>query len=122
MAHDIRANGDDDISASYKWRSKAGSGEMYFQSQDAHAPLQDGSLEQFIAEHYWGYAAQRDGGCMGYEVAHPSWRVWQARQAGFSGKVKELCGQKFVAVLCGDPASAFLAEGSAVTGMRGRRL
>lgn len=37
-----------------------------------------GSEAEFITEHYWGYTAQRDGGCKEYQVAHPRWRVWAA--------------------------------------------
>jgi hypothetical protein len=29
----------------------------------------------FITEHYWGYARQRDGGTVEYQVEHPQWRV-----------------------------------------------
>jgi len=34
-----------------------------------------GSEAEFVTEHYWGYTAQRDGGCKEYQVAHPPWRV-----------------------------------------------
>lgn len=84
--------------------------------------LVEGSEEQFIAEHYWGYAAQRDGRTMEYRVDHPSWRVWTARNAAFSGDMEELYGAELAALLRNPPSSAFLAEGSAVTVYRGRRL
>jgi hypothetical protein len=35
----------------------------------------NGSHEEFIAEHYWGYTAQRDASTVEYRVTHPSWRV-----------------------------------------------
>ena len=81
-----------------------------------------GSEEQFITEHYWGYAAQRDGGCIEYQVAHPSWRVWSSQDARFEGDIKELYGKDLAAVLEKKPISAFLAEGSEVTVYQGRRL
>ena len=81
-----------------------------------------GSHEQFITEHYWGYAAQPDGGCVEYRVTHPAWSVWSARRAEFEGEVEGLYGKDMAAVLRGESSSAFLAEGSAVTVMRGRRL
>jgi uncharacterized protein len=122
MAHDIRDTEDDGIAASYRWRSSGKWSEMRLESQGNPEPLQDGSEEQFIAEHYWGYAAQPDGGCVEYQVTHPSWRVWQARHAEFNGDVGALYGSEFAAVLRENPVSAFLADGSAVTVMRGRRL
>jgi len=122
MAHDIHTTDENGIAASYRWRSGGVWSEIGFESKGSPMALQEGSQEQFISEHYWGYAAQRDGGCIEYEVEHLSWRVWQAKDAGFRGDVDELYGRQFAQVLGGKPTSAFLAEGSAVTVMRGRRL
>jgi uncharacterized protein YqjF (DUF2071 family) len=122
MVHDIRTTDHDGIAAAYRWQHRRSWSEMRFESQGNPEPLLDGSEEQFIAEHYWGYAAQPDRSCVEYKVTHPSWSVWQARLAKFNGNVEELYGREFAAVLSRDPDSAFLAEGSAVTVMRGRRL
>ncbi|HEV3207699.1 MAG TPA: DUF2071 domain-containing protein [Terriglobales bacterium] len=88
---------------------------------DAELP-EVGSEEQFITEHYWGYAAQRDGGCIEYQVAHPPWKVWSSQDARFEGDIKELYGKDLAAVLEKKPTSAFLAEGSEVTVYKGGRL
>jgi len=48
--------------------------------------------------------------------------VWAAHRANFEGDVEELYGKELALVLRRAPASAFLADGSAVTVMRGRRL
>ena len=90
-------------------------------SGDARYPA-SGSEEEFITEHYWGYAAQRDGGCVEYRVEHPQWRVWKATQARFECQVQELYGAEFAAALNQPPCSAFVAEGSPVTVHRGVRL
>lgn len=82
----------------------------------------DGSLSQFITEHYWGYAAQRDGGCVEYEVQHPRWRVREASRAEFFGEAVRYYGPQFAAILRNPPDSAFLADGSAVTVFRGVRI
>ena len=80
------------------------------------------SLDEFITEHYWGYAAQRDGGCVEYQVEHPRWRVWTASNATFDGDLAELYGAQFVSALSTPPTSAFVAEGSAVTVFKGQRI
>lgn len=85
-------------------------------------PVAEGSLEQFIAEHYWGYCAQPDGHTMEYEVTHPSWRVWDVASAEFSGDAAALYGAEFAAILNRRPHSAFLAEGSPVTVYTGTKL
>jgi uncharacterized protein len=83
---------------------------------------QTGSEEQFITEHYWGYARQQNNRSIEYQVAHPSWKVWNTRDARFDGDMEKLYGKDFATILKQAPASAFLAEGSEVTVFRGRTL
>jgi hypothetical protein len=81
-----------------------------------------GSEEEFITEHYWGYAAQSDGGCMEYQVEHPPWRVWQVSQHSLQCNVKTLYGEKYADALQGKASSAFVAEGSPVIVRKGVKL
>jgi hypothetical protein len=81
-----------------------------------------GTLEAFIAEHYLGYARQRDGCCLEYRVEHPPWRVWRVAEASLDCDATALYGPQFVARLSAPPASAFLAEGSPVTVYRGQGI
>ena len=83
------------------------------------SPLSPGSDAEFITEHYWGYARQRDGSTIEYRVDHPSWRVWNADQSHFAGDVRGLYGPEFAPVLAGSPSSAFVTEGSAIIVQRG---
>jgi uncharacterized protein YqjF (DUF2071 family) len=89
--------------------------------RDSFLP-KDGSFEAFITEHYWGYARQRDGGTLEYQVEHPQWRVWTAGEAEFHCDVEALYGKAFAPFLTVTPASAFLADGSAVSVYPGLRL
>lgn len=75
----------------------------------------EGSLSQFITEHYWGYTTQKGGRSLEYEVQHPPWRVWNAKQASFSGNAEGLYGAEIAQILKREPDSAFLAQGSSVT-------
>jgi hypothetical protein len=106
----------------YGWKMKRGWNKLTLSTTGEPALPQEGSEEQFITEHYWGYAAQRDGGCVEYRVEHPSWRVWIAPDAKFAGDMEELYGSELAAALKTRPASAFLAEGSEVTVRKGSRL
>lgn len=76
----------------------------------------------FITEHYWGYTAQRDGGCKEYEVRHQPWRVWRAAECSLDCDAATLYGPGFAECLAAAPRSAFLAEGSAVTVYAGARI
>jgi len=86
------------------------------------SPSSTGHPEQFITEHYWGYARQRDGSTMEYQVEHPRWQVWTAHSAVLDCDVAEFYGKSFVPFLCSPPASAFLATGSSVTVFKGLKL
>jgi hypothetical protein len=81
-----------------------------------------GEEPEFITEHYWGYAAQKDGGTLEYRVAHPTWRVWQAESTVFECDVAALYGEAFAEHLAKEPSSAFLAEGSDVEVFQGVRI
>jgi uncharacterized protein YqjF (DUF2071 family) len=84
--------------------------------------LKEGSQEEFITEHYWGYTPQRDGSTLEYRVDHPRWRVWNADGASLDCDAELLYGGPIAGVLGGSPSSSFLAEGSDVRVFRGRKL
>lgn len=79
----------------------------------------DQSQETFVKEHYWGYVAQPGGSTLEYRVEHPPWRIWRATASHLDCDVAALYGAEFAEALSGPPASAFLAEGSAVSIHRG---
>jgi uncharacterized protein YqjF (DUF2071 family) len=106
----------------YGWRSSVGWSRINIRAKESPELPREGSQEQFITEHFWGYSAQADGTTVEYRVAHPRWRVWSGLDATFEGDVTELYGQKLAAILAGTPASAFLAEGSEVTVFRGQKI
>lgn len=82
----------------------------------------EGSQEEFITEHYWGYTAQPDGGCLEYRVEHPKWRLWKLAEVVVNCEAEQIYGAHFQVPLRSKPASAFLAEGSGVSVFRGRKI
>jgi uncharacterized protein YqjF (DUF2071 family) len=82
----------------------------------------EGSEEEFITEHYWGYTAQRDGSTLEYQVEHPRWHVWEASNVEFTCGVAALYGQEFVPFLNRTPSSCFVADGSEIVVRRGMPL
>jgi hypothetical protein len=80
------------------------------------------SQAAFITEHYWGYTRQRDGSTLEYRVDHPRWPLWVPTSWSLEGPLDRLYGREFAEVLASPPASAFVAEGSAVSVYGGVRL
>ena len=117
MSHRIEAS-----NAEYAWRLGSGPCVMKIETAGESFLPPEGSLSQFITEHYWGYASQKGGGCLEYEVQHPPWVVWNAKSASFSGDVDALYGAQFAQILKREPDSAFLAKGSPVTVFKGTRI
>jgi uncharacterized protein YqjF (DUF2071 family) len=123
MSHRIESSaGGEPVAAEYTWRSGRERFRMRIETEGAGFIPADGSEEQFITEHYWGYAAQPGGACLEYEVQHPVWQVWRAKQAVFAGDAALLYGTEIAQVLRHAPDSAFLALGSPVTVFSGTRI
>ncbi len=106
----------------YGWRHRGQWNMLRGTLSGAPELAKEGSLEQFITEHYWGYARQRNGGSVEYEVAHPRWRVWPAATSEFKCDVPRIYGDAFVNCLSAPPQSAFVADGSEVELYRGTKL
>lgn len=125
MRHSLTLAGESlqpDSEVSYGWRKAGRWNELRVKISGESQTLTTGSEAEFITEHYWGYAAQQDGGCMQYQVEHPPWRVWQVSEARLDCDVEAIYGAKFVEALTGKPSSAFVAEGSPIIVRRGVRI
>ena len=114
MSHRIESAGEEIKSAAYFWQFGGRENFLKIITRGQPQPLVEGSLQQFITEHYWGYARQRNGSTMEYLVEHPPWRVWEAEAAELHCDVAGLYGPNFCEFLNQPVASAFLADGSAI--------
>jgi uncharacterized protein len=125
MSHEIRdANpgGVRDVFAQYGWRHRGTHGSIGVRAHGTPVETHEGSLQQFITEHYWGYALQRNGTTLEYEVRHDPWRVWAAGEAAVTGVTAALYGKDLARAVDRTPDSAFLADGSPVCVLAGRRV
>ena len=119
MGHSLKNSG---RSVAYRWGRRDRESSLEVLAGSGPAPIPPGSETEFICEHYWGYAVQRDGGTMEYEVEHPPWLAAPAVEARLSCDVAAVYGTTFVDSLSAEPTSAFLADGSAVKVFRGARI
>lgn len=99
--------------AEYQWRRGRRWETLAISATGEPQSAGDGSHEEFITEHYWGYTARRDGSSE-YRVEHPVWRLWPAATTKFDADVATLYGPQFVETLSGTPFSGFIADGSPI--------
>jgi len=85
-------------------------------------PIQPGSPEEFIFEHYWGYNIWGDTVTMEYQVEHISWQVSQGTDPIFEADIEALYGKEFVPYLSVKPYSVFFAKGSEISVRVGAKL
>lgn len=115
MAHAIDSCADGAPSrVAYSWTHTGAEGRMWITAGRGLRPLVPGSVEEFLAEHYYGYVRQPGGSTLEYAVEHPPWQIWPAEGAGLEADVRSLYGERFSAALCRQPDVAFLAAGSAI--------
>lgn len=102
------------LRAAYHWRYKGRWNGLAIKAESKAVPLAAGSKEEFITEHFWGYARGRVGCTNEYQVAHPRWDVYPVREYQIDCDFKKLYGPEFADLSHRKPESVFLAEGSAV--------
>lgn len=121
MAHRVHAD-ESKMELEYEWGRERQRCKIQAVAKGSPSLPSEGSLEQFITEHYWGYSRQPDGRTVKYHVSHAPWKVWTAIHAGFSGDPSDLYGDELSQVLTKAPASVFIADGSPVQVFQGSKL
>jgi uncharacterized protein len=87
MKHRIHMRGGTKT-AEYEWRLKGAWSKLFAQSAAGPGPAKEGSFEQFITEHYWGYSSQGNGKVLEYNVSHVPWDVWTSTVAWFGTEIR----------------------------------
>lgn len=112
MRHSIQPVDTDHTDYNYEWRLKGKWNKLGATINNATSPIEPGSPEEFIFEHYWGYNKLRNGDTLEYAVEHISWQINEVKSAVFDADIAELYGEAFVPFLSVKPYSAFFAGGS----------
>jgi len=107
--------GEEQNTVEYQWK-KAGNWQTFsLETSPISVPIEDGSEEEFITEHYWGYAAVNDQKSNEYEVTHPRWQLYPVLDHAIEVDYGLCYGPEFAFLNTATPTSVFLAEGSAIT-------
>ncbi len=110
------------LKVAYNWKVKGKWDTLSAVAVAEPSELKEGSQEEFITEHYWGYT-RVDQRCSGvYEVQHPKWRIHEVLEHNINCSAGILYGNAFSEVLDQAPVSVFLAEGSAISVYPGKKI
>lgn len=102
------------LTIEYGWRARGQWGRLRVAPTGAATHAARGSEAEFISHHQWGYTRSRLG-TLEYEVRHEPWPLWKAPVASLEGDLSAVYGEPLGQALTGEPHSAYLAEGSAVS-------
>lgn len=106
----------------YLWgKDKSNLNSISFLTSDNKLPLQKGSKEEFITEHYWGYAGNEKEATE-YEVQHPSWNIMEYKSHTIDCDFGEVYGAEWAFLNNQKPSSVFMAEGSDIVVCKGKTI
>lgn len=103
------------LRTAYHWRYKNRWNSISLKAASRSEPLREGSQEEFITEHFWGYAKAGTDLTNEYQVAHPRWEVYPITECLVECDFGRLYGPAFAGLGARKPQSAFLAEGSSIS-------
>ena len=121
MRHRLE-HGEDRLEVEYSWRRYGRWHRLGVEAHPVAAPIGDGSVEEFITEHYWGFTRRRDGTTSQYEVRHPRWNVYPVQRTTVEVDFRAVYGERFAGLSLREPDGVLLAEGSAIEVLSGSRL
>ena len=99
----------------YRWKKNNKWNHIKVETEYPLLPIPVGSEEEFITEHYWGYARVNDAKTNEYRVSHPRWKMYEIENYELKLDIGILYGEKFAFLQNQKPNSIMLAEGSETT-------
>lgn len=121
MKHEWK-HSDKGFEVRYDWKVNGEWNYLKAVAEKNASPLVPGSAEEFITEHYWGYTFVSETCAGTYQVLHPQWGVHKVQQFDVRCNAEVLYGKPFAEAFSQKPASVFLAEGSAISVMKGTKI
>ena len=108
-------NLEDSLKVEYAWKLKQKWHSINVEAAFTPQNISEGSEEEFITEHYWGYTRITATRTSEYEVEHPRWVVYPVKNYSIDVAFGDLYGGEFEFLKTEKPVSVFLAEGSDIS-------
>jgi hypothetical protein len=119
MAHSWESESER-LSVEYRWKKKNWNSFKVITSVESF-PINEGSEEEFITEHYWGYTKVNER-ISEYGVEHPKWEVYKTIDYSIDVDFADVYEEQFDFLKSEKPLSVFLAEGSEILVKSGRLI
>lgn len=113
MRHSVITTADGRSEYLYEWKLNRKWNKLGATVSNTYVPIEAGSAEEFIFEHYWGYNVINATTTLEYAVEHVPWQIAPVSNPVFEADVATLYGKNFEPYLK-KPYSAFFAKGSEV--------
>lgn len=106
----------------YEWKFDDDWNSIQVISDNKSKAIEEGSEEEFITEHYWGYTRMSELRTLEYGVEHPRWEMYEIKDYSIKADFGNIYGKEFEFLENENPVSVFLAEGSEIKVNEGRRI
>jgi len=107
---------------SYQWKHNGNWNIIEAETKKVALPMLLGSEEEFIAEHYWGYSKFDNNTTFEYNVQHPPWKIFPVKKYHVDCDFGNLYGKDFAVLQHTEPNSVFVAQGSAISVLKKKKL
>jgi len=98
----------------YEWKQNRQWNKLGVVAEPFSTLIEEGSKEEFITQHFWGYSSTRKKETVEYEVAHPKWESYPVINYNIDCDFEGLYGSSFGYLSEIQPDSVMLAEGSEI--------
>jgi uncharacterized protein YqjF (DUF2071 family) len=99
----------------YDWKINKQWNHIAVDVENVKEQMLEGSIEEFIFEHYYGYTKIDEKHSQEYKVNHPRWQVNKVIDYSINCDFRSMYGNDFSFLSDHQPDSVILAEGSEVT-------
>jgi hypothetical protein len=120
MEHTWKDN-NNTIEIEYRWKNSEWNSIKVIADNSLN-DFKEGSEEEFISEHYWGYTKTPGNTTSEYGVEHPKWQFYNVKDYSIKADFEETYTKEFRFLKNTVPKSVFLAEGSEISVKEGKKV
>lgn len=99
----------------YEWKVEKKWNILKVAAETKRIPMEVGSMEEYIFEHYYGYTKVDENNTLEYKVNHPKWETNKVADYEINCDFGKMYGKAFEFLNNQQPDNVILAEGSEVS-------